>query len=107
MPASLARNSTNVRQMMWLAWQRVRFQVTSTLTPRVAVEEAAKLFTTPPRIPHTAKERAFLQGGERFEVRDQDLSLVAWRFGARNRPVVLLSHGWGGRGANWRAITRR
>ncbi len=30
--------------------------------------------------------------------------LAAWRFGARDRPAVILSHGWGGRGAQLRAF---
>lgn len=104
MLATLPRNSTNVRQMMAFAWHRLRLQVASTLTPRIAVRQAAQLFATPPRIGHTAKELAFLAQGEAFAVEAGDTSLAAWRFGAREAPVVLLSHGWGGRGAQLRSF---
>ena len=102
MPAAVARNSTNVRHMMQLAWHRVRLGIASAVRPHAAVEEAARLFTTPPRIPHTAAELEFLAGGHRFEVLGAGLSLVAWRFGPHDQPVVILSHGWGGRGAQLR-----
>ena len=101
MPA-IARNSTNVRHLMQLAWHRVRLGVASAVRPHAAVEEAARLFTTPPRIAHTPRELEFLAAGHRFEVIGDGLSLVAWRYGRSDRPTVLFSHGWGGRGAQLR-----
>lgn len=104
MLATLTRNSTNVRNAVALAKARMHFAIASALAPERAVETAARLFTTPPRFPHTAAELELLATGTRFEVRDGELSLMAWRFGRADRPVVLLSHGWGGRGAQFRAF---
>jgi pimeloyl-ACP methyl ester carboxylesterase len=104
MRLALHRNSTNVRQMAQLAAHHLRLRAASAFAPHRALEEAARLFSTPPRIPHTARELELLAHGSRFEVRDGTLCLMAWRFGRTDRPVVLLSHGWGGRGAQLRTF---
>jgi pimeloyl-ACP methyl ester carboxylesterase len=104
MLAAVTRNSTNVRKTMTLLRYRAQVAFTTALAPDRAVDVAARLFTTPPRIPHTPRERELLATGTRFEVRDGALSLMAWRFGSAERPVVLLSHGWGGRGAQLRTF---
>lgn len=105
MPTStIAMNSTNVRNTLALGLVRLQLAVTSALAPAKAVETAARLFTTPPRHPHTARELELLATGERFEVATPKGAVVAWRFGARGRPVALLSHGWGGRGAQLRSF---
>jgi pimeloyl-ACP methyl ester carboxylesterase len=68
------------------------------------VAEAARLFLTPPQGGPRARDRDFLAGGEGFVVRVGEARLAAWRFGAHDRPAVILSHGWGGRGAQLRAF---
>lgn len=104
MPAALSINSTNVRLLL-AAWaHRVHLGVTSRIAPARAAEMAASLFMTPPRIPHTPRELELLATGVRFEVQDGPLAIAAWRFGRGDRPVVLLSHGWGGRGAQLRTF---
>lgn len=105
MPASIIlRNSTNVRSIATLAWHRAALALTTAFAPARAVERAAELFTTPPRIPHTARELEALAAGIRFDVDSPVGRIAAWRFGARDKPVVLVSHGWGGRGAQLRAF---
>ena len=105
MPAStLTRNSTNVRNSINLAWYRMSLAVTSALAPSKAVDTAARLFSTPPRFEHTARELELLATGTRYAVETQYGSLAAWRFGHADRPIVLLVHGWGGRGAQLRAF---
>lgn len=105
MPATtLAFNSTNVRNAARFAWARLQLKVAAVLSPHRAVEAAAKLFTTPPRFAHRPGELELLATGERFDVETPHGAVAAWRFGARTRPVVLLSHGWGGRGAQLRAF---
>lgn len=101
---SLPINSTNVRNAVAFAWYRLQLAVTSALAPSRAVETAARLFTTPPRFPHTARELEILAMGTRFDVETPRGRIAAWRFGARHRPAVLLSHGWGGRGGQLRAF---
>ena len=92
-------NSTNVRNGLALLAQRARFAVTSRLAPEKAAELAARLFATPPRFAHSAREREFLAIGAPFEVGSTRGRIAAWRFGRGDRPAVVLVHGWGGRGA--------
>jgi len=125
MPAAAILNSTNVRNTLALAWSRMHLTVASVLAPSKAVETAARLFATPPRFAHTAREQELLATGTRFDIEmnwapDQGrkgaasggtassasgvTTLAAWRFGAANRPAIVASHGWGGRGAQFRAF---
>ena len=105
MPASTASlNSTNVRNAINFAWYRLSLAVTSALAPRKAVDQAARLFSTPPRHAHTARELELLSTGTRYNVATAYGTLAAWRFGRADRPVVVLVHGWGGRGAQLRAF---
>ena len=105
MAASLiARNSTNVRHFARFAWQRAGLVVASAFAPDHAVARAARLFITPPRHAHTPRELELLATGVRFSVDSPYGRVAAWRFGRADRPVVLLSHGWGGRGAQLRGF---
>ena len=97
-------NSTNVRNTIATLGHRARFAVTSRLAPEKAVDLAARLFATPPRFPHTAREREFLAAGIPCEVRSARGRIAAWRLGRLDRPAVVLVHGWGGRGAQLRAF---
>ena len=97
-------NSTNVRKVVNLAWYRISLAVTSALAPAKAVDTATRLFSTPPRFPHSARELELLATGTRYDVRSPYGRLAAWRFGNPDRPVVVLVHGWGGRGAQLRAF---
>jgi pimeloyl-ACP methyl ester carboxylesterase len=105
MPGSTATlNSTNVRSAVTLALLRLNLAVTSALAPQKAVERAARLFATPPRIAHTARELEFLLTGTRYSVPTPHGTLAAWRFGRADRAAVVAVHGWGGRGAQLRAF---
>lgn len=103
-------NSTNVRNhsplaaAAALAWHRVSLAVAAALAPEKAVDTAARLFSTPPRYGHSERELEFLSTGTRFEVRLGFVTLAAWRFGRPGDPGVVLSHGWGGRGAQLRSF---
>ena len=104
MPAALLSfNSTIVRTMKWLS-ARARLQVGAIVAPERAVADAVRLFLTPPLRAVRERDRAFLAGGERFVVHAGGTRLSAWRFGSRDRPAVILSHGWGGRGAQLHAF---
>jgi pimeloyl-ACP methyl ester carboxylesterase len=102
--ASSPLNSTNVRNAIGFAWQRLSLAVASTFAPEKAVNAAVRLFMTPPRIAHTARELEFLETGTSFIVKAPSGAIAAWRFGRTDRPVVLLVHGWGGRGAQLRTF---
>jgi pimeloyl-ACP methyl ester carboxylesterase len=102
--ATLQRNSTNVRNRIHRAWHRVSLGFASALAPRAAVDKATRLFMTPPRFPHTAREIETLAIGTHYVVASEFGALAAWRFGRASAPAVLLVHGWGGRGAQLRAF---
>ena len=105
MPAALSlTNSTNVRNMLNLALARAVLALSSAFAPERAVRKAAKLFASPPRFAHTARERDLLHTGEPMVIRAPAARLAAWRFGAADRPAVVVSHGWGGRGAQLRSF---
>jgi pimeloyl-ACP methyl ester carboxylesterase len=104
MPAAATLNSTNVRNAIGFAFTRLHLTVAAALAPERAVESAARLFATPPRFAHTAREEELLATGQRFDVIAPDGRLAAWRFGNAERPAVIVSHGWGGRGAQFRAF---
>ena len=99
-----AQNSTNVRHAMLHAWTRLHLAVTAAFAPARAVDTAARLFSTPPRFEHTARELELLSTGTRYSVASAYGPLAAWRFGRTDRPVAILVHGWGGRGAQLRAF---
>jgi pimeloyl-ACP methyl ester carboxylesterase len=89
---------------MSFAWERIALAIAATFSPRHAVERAARLFATPPRIVHTPKEVELLQTGRGFVVPLGFTRLAAWSFGSEERPAIVFSHGWGGRGAQFRAF---
>jgi pimeloyl-ACP methyl ester carboxylesterase len=97
-------NSTNVRKAMGLAWHRLSFAVTGALAPERAVAIAMRLFSTPPRFAHTARERQMLAAAKRFEIDSPVGRIAAWRYGDHACPAIVLSHGWGGRGAQLAAF---
>lgn len=106
MRLALSRNSTNVRNVIDLAWHRLHLAVAASLAPPKAVDLAARLFATPPRHPHRPQEMDFLRDGGGFAVPTAHGQVAAWRFGPADRPAVLLSHGWGGRGAQMRGFVK-
>lgn len=101
---TIAMNSTNVRKSMALTWHRLGFAVTGALAPERAVAAAMRIFSTPPRFAHTEREREMLATAKRFEIDSPVGRLAAWRYGDPARPAVVLSHGWGGRGAQLAAF---
>src|SRR5260221_12359767 len=92
-------NSTNVRNAARFGWARLAVAVASIVSRERAIEVAARLFTSPPRHAHTARELEFLAAGTRFDVPALGGRLAAWRFGAGEHPPVMASPGWGGAGA--------
>ncbi len=109
---SFSFNSTNVRywnqfsRAATLAWQRLNVAVASALAPQRAVDTAVRLFSTAPRHPHPARERELLERGTRDDVTLGFSRLAVWRFGEAAHPAVVLSHGWGGRGAQLREFVQ-
>ena len=83
---------------------RALMRVASTLAPRFAVKQALTRFMTPPRFPPPEAEKQLLAKALTMDIDSPLGTIRAWRFGAPTAPVILFSHGWGGRGAQFRAF---
>ena len=68
------------------------------------MRRAARLFATPPRHAHTAREVELLRTGRGFVVMAGLTRLAAWRFGREKGPALVFSHGWGGRGVQMTVV---
>jgi pimeloyl-ACP methyl ester carboxylesterase len=100
-------NSTTVRYIKQTATQhalRIGMAVASRLAPHWTVRTASRLFITPPRFAHPAPELALLATGVRHDIESQAGRIAAWQFGDAKAPAIIMSHGWGGRGAQFRAF---
>ena len=94
------QNSTSVRSAglpLPARLARPAFAALSALAPSLAAPIAERVFLTPPRHRAPAHESAALAAARRAIVRDGDSAVTTWTWG--HGPVVLLVHGWGGRGA--------
>jgi pimeloyl-ACP methyl ester carboxylesterase len=78
--------------------------VASVVAPRFVLKKASDLFLTPPRFAHSQPEQRLLDGGAQFNVDTSAGKISAWRFGDASNPAIIMSHGWGGRGAQFRAF---
>lgn len=81
---------------------RTAFRTVGSVAPGVAARWAEAIFCRPPRhLPRPAEE-AFLATGVRSTVQSDSHELAVWRWG--EGPVVILTHGWGGRAGRFSAI---
>ncbi len=82
----------------------------ATLAPRWTVQNLARRFITPPRIAHTPPELRTLEHADYVPITTLQGQLATWRFATdatasvAQAPVIIVSHGWGGRGAQFRAF---
>ena len=99
---SSASNSTIVRHHIILPLLRTATNIAAFFAPAWVARTAAKRFITPPHHAHTSPELRHLQNGRRVSIATPIGKLAAWQFGDRWRPAIIMSHGWGGRGAQFR-----
>ena len=99
---SAAINSTIVRNNVILPLLRGSTTIAAVLAPAWVARTAARRFITPPHHAHTRPELSHLQQGRRVSIAAPMGKLAAWQFGDRWRPAIIMSHGWGGRGAQFR-----
>ena len=97
-----AINSTIVRNHVILPLLRTTTNVAALFAPAWVARTAAKRFITPPHHAHTPPELRHLQNGRRVLIASPMGKLAAWQFGDRWGPAIIMSHGWGGRGAQFR-----
>ncbi len=105
-------NSTTVRfikprvlvQTLQALLTRTGMQIVSAVAPGFALKTALDQFITPPRFAHSSAEKKLLANAVAITVATPTGAIAAWRLGDASLPAVLMSHGWGGRGAQFRAF---
>jgi len=100
-------NSTtvrNIKQTLIGLSTRAGMRIAAQVAPHWTVRQASRLFITPPRFTQPAAERALLNKGIRHDIPTTAGCIAAWQFGDENAPAIIASHGWGGRGAQFRAF---
>ena len=86
------KNSTTVRAFRLLS------RATATIAPPLAARWFERLFLTPRRFPTPKREAEWLASARRSKLQfDEHRSLPLYIWG--DGPVVLLAHGWSGRGS--------
>jgi len=100
--ASMSSNSTIVRLYLYRLATRVGVSLAANVAPAWTARKVSQWFITPPRILHTPRELQTLSHGTRLSIASPIGKLAAWRFGNPAHPAVIASHGWGGRGAQFR-----
>ena len=86
--------------------RRAGLRASALLTPGLASRWAERLFLTPPPSRYDGADAfAFLDALADF-VAFRDMQLAAWRWGDREAPAILLSHGWGGNAAQMVPLVR-
>jgi len=99
---SLPINSTIVRLYFFRVAMRIGVSLAAVLAPAWTARKATQWFITPPRILHTPRELQSLTQGTRLSIASPMGKLAAWRFGNPAHRAIIASHGWGGRGAQFR-----
>ena len=92
------------RQSLKRASVRAGVGVASIVAPRFVLKKASDLFITPPRFAPSQPEQHLLATGAPFSVETSAGKISAWRFGDAAHSAIIMSHGWGGRGAQFRAF---
>ncbi len=95
-------NSTTVRIHLTHLATRIGIALTTAVAPAWTARKVSQWFITPPRIVHTPRELQTLTEATRLSINSSMGKLAAWRFGNPASPAIIASHGWGGRGAQFR-----
>ena len=100
-------NSTIVRSFKFklgLAGQRARYRLLWRIAPGKAIESGARQLLTPPSHRFPDAELRLMEEASLLPVPMRTGRLVGWRWGRARDPVVVLVHGWGGRGTQLKAF---
>ena len=81
---------------------RTAFRTVGSVAPGVAARWAETIFCRPPRPDPRPAEEAFLATGVRSTLRSDGQDLAIWMWG--EGPVIILTHGWGGRAGRFGAL---
>lgn len=97
--------STIVRSVKFsaaLAWQRLQYRMLWRASPQRAIERGARQLLTPPVHRFADAELRMLEDASLLPVPMVPGRLIGWHWGRRGNPLVVLVHGWGGRGTQLR-----
>ncbi|HEY4121358.1 MAG TPA: alpha/beta fold hydrolase [Byssovorax sp.] len=97
-----SNKSTNVRAFTIERAVRAGLHAVEAASPPLAAAIGERLMFHTLRARRRDDERAVLARGRRFEVESRAGRVVAWSFG--EGPLVVLVHGWNGRGGQLRAF---
>lgn len=75
----------------------------SKITPRLTARYALKKFATPTRIPRPISEADVYQSSKKYFLQD---GIAAFEWGEPTHPLVMLIHGWNGRGTQIGAFAK-
>ena len=100
---SQPKKRTNVRPNPWaLTAVRAALAAVESRSPDLAARAVEHLMFRTTRHPTPDRERAVLATGRPFAVSSRHGRIAAWRWG--EGPVVILTHGWNGRGSQLGAL---
>lgn len=94
-------NRTIVRSFKFsagIAWRRLQYRMLWQLAPQLAIERGVKQLLTPPVHSFPDDELRRMEDASLLAIPMVPGRLVGWRWGRARDPVVVLVHGWGGRG---------
>jgi pimeloyl-ACP methyl ester carboxylesterase len=75
------------------------------LAPGVVNRLVKKSFFIPRRDVLSVKETEFLSKGQSFTIQVRDKNIICWKWG--DGPVVVLAHGWNGRGVQFKPMIKQ
>jgi pimeloyl-ACP methyl ester carboxylesterase len=75
----------------------------SILAPKLAAKIALKVFATPVRVPRPESEMEMFHLSKQFTLKN---GMAAFEWGDSHHPLVLLIHGWNGRGTQISAFAK-
>ncbi len=101
-PNPFMRHRLTLRQALLLNASRLLLRVLGRLSPDLAGKLALHLFTTPPTFPPNKGEQKLDDHSDiaQLDIYGRRIAIRSWGAG----PVVLFSHGWGGRGVHFHAL---
>lgn len=76
---------------------------TSYVFPKLAAKIALNLFLTPEKIKRPPHEQTWYLNAQKFMINDE---FAAYEWGKKENPVILLVHGWAGRGTQMTSFTK-
>lgn len=86
-------------QMLWMS----TWPFLSRFFPKWVAHWAEIMFLTPERVPRPPSEMDFFNTAKKYKIQNR---IAAFEWGSPDKPVVLLVHGWSGRGTQMAAFAK-